>query len=133
LERLGLFNEELFAYHEDLELGWRAHLAGFRVVIEPASRVAHKYEFTRSPRKYYWMERNRALVGLWCYHAGTLALVAPAFVAMEAGLWLFALKTGWWREKAQAYRYLLEARRWPGFLAERRRVQALRAASDREV
>ena len=133
LVAIGLFNEELFAYHEDLELGWRARLAGFRVVFAPDSRVRHKYEFSRNTRKFYWMERNRFLVMVWCYQGRSLLLVLPALGAMEVGLWLFALRAGWWREKARAYAYFLTPGRWPAILAERRRVQALRACPDAQV
>ena len=133
LERIGLFEEELFAYHEDLELGWRARLCGFRVVVAPRSRVRHKYEFSRSSRKYYWMERNRLLVMIWNYRAATLALLAPALLAMEPGLCLFALRSGWWREKLRAYGYLLVPSRWSRILAQRRRMQALRTVTDREA
>ena len=38
--KLGGFAEELFLYQEDLELSWRARLAGLRVVVEPAATVA---------------------------------------------------------------------------------------------
>jgi GT2 family glycosyltransferase len=133
LARIGLLNEELFAYHEDLELGWRARLAGYRVVFAPASRVHHKYEFSRNTRKFYWMERNRFLVMAWCYDGRSLLLVLPALAAMEAGLWLFALRAGWWREKARAYGYFLAPGRWPAIAAERRRVQGLRALPDSQV
>ena len=56
---LGGFAEELFMYHEDLELGWRAHLAGLHVVVDPGADVFHEYEFGRNPRKNYFIERNR--------------------------------------------------------------------------
>ena len=42
---LGGFAEELFMYLEDLELGWRARLAGYRNVIDPAADVLHEYEY----------------------------------------------------------------------------------------
>ncbi len=133
LAEIGLFNEELFAYHEDLELSWRAHLAGHRVVFAPDSRVVHKYEFSRSPAKFYLMERNRFLVLAWCYDWRTLAMIAPALGAMEMGLWLFAARGGWWRDKARATAYVLSPRRWPAIMNTRRRVQALRACTDREA
>ena len=133
LAAIGLFQEELFVYEEDLELSWRALLAGHRVVLAPASRVRHKYEFSRSLAKFYWLERNRWLVLVWCYRAPTLVLLMPALLGMEAGLWAVAVKSGWWRQKARATRYLLTPTRWPGMLATRRQVQALRTRSDREV
>jgi GT2 family glycosyltransferase len=133
LRAIGFFQDELFLYQEDLELSWRALLAGWRVVLAPASRVRHKYSFSKSVAKFYFLERNRWLVLAWCYRAPTLALLAPALLGMEVGLWGLALKAGWWREKTRAIAYVLTPQRWPGFLATRQKVQALRTKSDREV
>jgi GT2 family glycosyltransferase len=133
IDRIGGFNEELFAYHEDLELSLRARLAGGRVVLAPASRVAHKYQFSRHARKLYWMERNRLLVLAWHYRPASWALIAPAWLTMEAGLWLYAWRTGWLGEKAKATAYVLDPRRWPAVWRARREVQSLRRVSDREA
>ena len=133
LAEIGPFNEELFAYHEDLELSWRARLASYRVMLAPHSRVRHKYEFSKSTRKFYFMERNRFLVLSWYYRPATLLLLAPALLAMEAGTLAMSLRGGWWREKLGAYRYFLEPSRLPAVLATRARIQALRRQSDREV
>jgi GT2 family glycosyltransferase len=133
LEEVGCFQEELFAYCEDVELCWRARLAGYRVVLAPASRVQHKYDFYRSTAKFYLLERNRWLVLLWCYRARTLALLAPALLAMELGVWAMAVKDGWWREKGRACRYLLTRSHWSRLAATRRAVQKLRRRRDREI
>jgi hypothetical protein len=130
LAEIGLFQEELFVYSEDVELSWRARLAGYRVVAAPASRVQHKYDFYRSTAKFYWLERNRWLVLLWCYGASTLALLVPALLVMEAGVWAMALRGGWWREKARACRYLLTPAHWPRVAATRRAVQQIRRQGD---
>jgi N-acetylglucosaminyl-diphospho-decaprenol L-rhamnosyltransferase len=133
LREIGFFQDELFLYEEDLELSWRALLAGWRVVLAPASRIRHKYTFGKSLAKFYFLERNRWLVLGWCYRAPTLALLAPALVTMELGLWAMAVKAGWWREKARATAYLLTPTRWPSFWATRQQVQALRKKPDREI
>ncbi len=133
LRAIGLLDEELFAYHEDLEFSWRARLAGWRVVLAPESVVHHKYEFSRSIKKYFWMERNRLIVLLRMYRLSTLLLTLPAFLAMELGLWAFAFKGGWWREKLRAYAYFLSPVSWSRLASARRRAQALRTVSDREA
>lgn len=133
LREIGFLDEELFAYHEDLEFSWRARLSGHRVRLAPESLVYHKYEFSRSIRKYFWMERNRLIVLLRMYRVATLLLLLPAFLAMELGLWAFAFKGGWWREKLRAYAYFLKPSSWTKLLAARRRVQALRTITDRQA
>ena len=72
---LGGFAEELFMYLEDLELGWRAHLAGYRVVVDPGADVFHEYEFGRNPRKSYFLERNRLIFCLSAYSGRQLLLL----------------------------------------------------------
>ena len=40
--RVGLFDEQYFAYHEDVDWSLRAHRAGYQLVYEPFSRVFHR-------------------------------------------------------------------------------------------
>ena len=42
LERVGLFDEAYFAYHEDVDWSLRAHRAGYELFFEPLSRVYHR-------------------------------------------------------------------------------------------
>ena len=67
LEAVGLFDEEYWMYNEDQELPWRLRLNGWRSVLAPDAVARTKYEFRRSIRKYYWMDRNRIISILLCY------------------------------------------------------------------
>ena len=44
LDHIGLFDEELFMYLEDVDLNWRAQLAGYRAVFAPEAVVYHHSE-----------------------------------------------------------------------------------------
>ncbi|RME79790.1 MAG: glycosyltransferase family 2 protein [Chloroflexi bacterium] len=46
LEDIGLFDEELFMYLEDVDLNWRAQLAGYRAVFAPEAVVYHHLSAT---------------------------------------------------------------------------------------
>ena len=46
LNQVGLFDEELFMYLEDVDLNWRAQLAGYRVVFAPDAVVYHHLSAT---------------------------------------------------------------------------------------
>lgn len=133
LKEIGFLDEELFAYHEDLEFSWRSRLAGWRVVLAPQSVVFHKYEFSRAIEKYYLMERNRFIVMARMYRVPTMILLFPAFIIMEIGLWAFAVKGGWWRQKLRAYAHFATKDGWSKLIEARRRTQALRMISDREA
>ena len=62
LDSIGLFDEDFVAYYEDLDLAWRARLAGWRSRFAPGAIVHHKFSasFGRAnPLKTYLCERNR--------------------------------------------------------------------------
>lgn len=101
-ERFGGFRQGFFMYHEDSDLGWRLRLAGLRVVRVPASRVGHRYDFSRAPGKMFWLERNRLLMLGSNYRASTLLLLSPALAVVEAGVWTVAVRDGWIGEKARS-------------------------------
>ena len=42
LRDIGLFDEDFFAYFEDVDLSWRAHLRGWRVRLAPAAIAYHR-------------------------------------------------------------------------------------------
>lgn len=68
-EKIGLFNEKLFAYLEDLDFCLRASHAGYKLLYAPESIVWHKNAGSSgagSDTHQYYMTRNRLLVGM-CY------------------------------------------------------------------
>ena len=133
LEKVGLFDEEFWMYNEDQELGWRIWLAGYKCVLAPQAMLYNKYEFQRSIKKFYWMDRNRIISILICYKTLTLLLVFPAFIIMEFGLILFSIKTGWLKEKLRVWAYFLNPRTWAYLYRARKEVQSLRQVKDKDI
>lgn len=87
LADVGLFDEDLFAYCEDTDLGLRARLAGWRCRAVPGAVVYHKYSAASaaySPLKAFLVERNRAWVAIKCLPAPLLA-VSPLFTLARLG------------------------------------------------
>lgn len=133
LEKIGLFDEEFWMYNEDQDIGWRAWLAGYKCVLARDAVVYHKYEFSRSMQKYYWMDRNRILAILKNYHFLTLILIFPAFLVMEFGLILFSLKSGWFKDKIKVWLYFLNPVKWIYIWQKRQEVKSLRVVGDKDV
>lgn len=133
LEEAGLFDEEYWMYNEDQELSWRLRLLGWRTVVAPEAVAWTKYEFQRSIKKFYWMDRNRIISILKCYHWATLVLIFPAFVIMELGLILFSLKTGWFKEKIRIWIYFLKLSTWKYLLKTRYQIQRSRKIKERKI
>lgn len=123
-ERLGGFSEHFFMYCEDVDLSLRLRLAGGRLAVIPEARVIHDYDFAKGARKWQLLERNRWSTILRCYPGPLLALVAPALLATEAGIWATAVRGRWASMKALATLDLI--RLLPRLLAERRQIQATR-------
>lgn len=126
----GLFDPRYYMYHEDTDLSWRARLAGFGIGYADKSVVFHRYEFSRSMGKFYWMERNRWVVVLSNYRLGTILVLIGPMLALELATFLFAAKSGWWKEKLKAWGFLFAPSTW-AWIAERRALQKrIRRVSD---
>jgi GT2 family glycosyltransferase len=128
---LGGFMRDFFLYYDDADLGWRARIAGERVVYVPQAVVRHGYDFGRRERKMFFLERNRLISVLSNYESRTLLVLSPLLFVFELGVLGLAVAQGWLPEKLEAYRSLVALR--GSVRAHRRRVQSLRRRSDREL
>jgi GT2 family glycosyltransferase len=96
LDEIGSFDEEFFAYADDVDLGLRGRLAGWDCVYVPGAVVYHKYSSSSSaysPMKAFLVERNRIWV-LLKYYPIELVLVSPYFTFKRLVLSLYGALTG---------------------------------------
>lgn len=133
LRLVGLLEPFYFMYHDDLELGWRIRLAGFKNILAPRSIAFHHYEFKRSIKKLYWMERARLIVFLSHLKIATLVVLAPFLFVLELGLLVMAAKGGWLKDKLCVYLDLLSPKTWSHILKKRQQSFLIRKVSDREI
>jgi GT2 family glycosyltransferase len=133
LEAAGLFDDDLFLYQEDMDLGWRLRLAGWRSLVAPRSKVFHKYRFSRGGGKYYFLERNRLLVLLKNLRWRNLLVLAPFLVAAELGILAIATSQGWARAKLRATAHLFRPEAWEHVRRGRREQARLRLVSDAAI
>jgi GT2 family glycosyltransferase len=130
-DELGGFTEELFMYLEDTELGWRAHLHGLRVVVDPGADVFHEYEFGRNPGKVELLERNREIFVLTAYSLRLLLVLGPVLAATELAMLAVAAKQRWLVGKLGGWWWCVSHARW--LLRHRRTTQRLRKVGDLEL
>jgi GT2 family glycosyltransferase len=128
----GLFWPELYLYHDDLELGWRTLLAGYRTVVSEESRVTHDHQFPGRAEKFFYMERNRLLVLACYYRWRTLLLLSPLLLLCELALLATDRRLGF-AGRLRVYAVLPRLLGSTSFRRRRRRVQTRRVRTDREI
>jgi GT2 family glycosyltransferase len=131
LEETGLFDEDLFMYHEDLDLGWRLKLNEYKNFLAPNSITYHKYSFSKESYKFYYLERNRLIVLLKNYNFKTLILISPAMIFFEMGMISYSLFNGFFIKKMKSYFDFLLA--LPRTISKRKKVQKSRKMSDKDI
>ena len=130
--RLGGFVDEFFVFYDDPDMGWRALIAGMRVVYCPEAAAVHGYEFgRRGKHKWFLLERNRLFSVLANYEGRTLLLLSPLLIATELGLLGVAAYGGWLPQKLRSYASVFALRK--RLMQQRRTVQASRRRSDVDV
>jgi GT2 family glycosyltransferase len=130
LDQIGLFDEDFFAYLEDVDLAWRARLAGWRCLYAPGAVVSHVHSATGvegSPFKSYHLGRNK----VWCiaknYPAPQLLWWLPVIVLYDlAAAGYGVLKR---RDFAALRGRLAGLSGLSGQLRKRRQVQSARRVS----
>ncbi len=133
IEKIKDYDEEYWMYHDDVEMGWRAKLAGYKIYLAPKSIVFHKYEFGRSIRMLYYMERNRYLAVFQYYKIPTLLLILPALIIMELGMIAYSIPGKWFKIKMRANFYFLKPSTWGKIVRKRKDIKKIRKIKDREA
>jgi GT2 family glycosyltransferase len=144
LEDVGLLDERLFLYYEDIDLSWRGQLRGWRYRYVPASVVRHLHATSSgegSELFQYYVERNRLLVHLknapasYAWRAiADWALPTARFAVRDTVSPLLHGR----RPQVALVRRRLRAlggflRLAPAMLEDRRRVRAKRKLSDDDL
>ena len=129
LRTVGTFDEDFFAYFEDVDLSFRAQLAGWSVVFAPDARVYHRIGGTseRLPDfARFHVLRNLVFVFVKDVPAPLLRRCLPRFLLLYTAMLLSGIARGHARVTLRAAAAAL--RRMPVMLARRRRVQATATA-----
>lgn len=131
--KYGGLREKFFLYHEDTEYSLRLKILGFKVGMASRAIFYHRYDFSRSITKLFWMERNRHAIKLMFYKIPTLILLFPLEIVYNCGLILTATRGKWLRELLKVYRYWLNPKNWKGWLELRKETQKMRVIGDAEL
>ena len=133
IEKIGLLDEFLFLYHDDLDLGWRAAQVGINSYYVPKSKIFHveSYSLKWSSKKFYWLERNRKYCLLTHYSKDTYEKMRYSLFLVDLFVWAFYLSKGFLGAKIKAE---LEIRRNKEFIRDRfYELEKRKTVSDKEL
>jgi len=133
-EKIGLFDENFFAYHEDVDLGFRSQLAGYRCLFVPTAIVYHKYRATSSrvPSLWFYLrERNKYFVLIKNLPAKLLFICLPLIMFHEGLCLVKAVFRGYPVSYVRSLRDVIND--VPRLLRTRSEIQARRIVDDAYV
>jgi len=134
LEQIGLFDEDFFAYYEDVDIAWRARLFGWKCLYVPTSLVYHVSSATGASIKLYYLSRNQTFYVL---KNASLDIVLSQMIHLMLSIPMTIL--GGLRRRD--YRNMLTVLKGkidifgyiPKMLMKRRRLQSARLVPDSEI
>jgi GT2 family glycosyltransferase len=138
-ERVEYFDEDFFAYKEDIDLAWRLRLGGFKSFLIPAAVAYHVRSVRR--RKIYQRSNRRPLVKQLSYRNNILVNIAnqtlvnivlllPWWLPFEIGKALYAFvaePSTFWKGWVGVFRLLGRT------LAKRRQIQRARMINSKQL
>ena len=134
LKKLDMLDPFLFAYHDDLDLGWRAALQGIKSYYVPKAIIYHPpegFSFKWSAYKFYLLERNRQYCLLTHYSRSTFFKMIPALFLVEIAVIFFYLKRGMLGLKIKASFDIIKNTRH--VMQRYSHIQRERQISDKEI
>ncbi len=125
---MGGLCREFFAHQEEIDLCWRMQLAGWRVVVEPRSRVWHLGGGTLqpdSPQKIFLNHRNNLAMLFRCSSPMQRVLVAVVRPLTDAAAALSYLAGGKVAAAKAVWRAWCDFVKWhPRLASERKEIRA---------
>ncbi len=137
LKKSGLLDEDFFAHMEEIDLNWRFHLLGYRVLSDSKSAVYHYSGYSlghKALRKMYLNHRNNWMMLLKNYSLKTLLWLIPVRSIFEGITFLVSIvkldfKRAWAVLRAGVF-VLLHAVK---IFRKHRQIQSIRTISDKKI
>jgi GT2 family glycosyltransferase len=131
LREIGIFDDDFFAYYEDVDISFRAQLAGWKVLYEPKAEVYHRIGATSSRMKnftVYHTFKNMPMVIKKNIPRGLRHIIVPRFVLAYASFLISAIARGQgWTALRGWFAYLRLASKKA---RERRMIQSAKKVSN---
>jgi GT2 family glycosyltransferase len=146
LQTVGACDEDYFMFAEDLDLCWRAQLAGYRVVVNKASRIYHasggsmvggvakSAHYTTDVRRIFLREKNTLRTLIKNYDLSGILKIVPLYVSLqifESTFWFLIHKPCTGKNILRAIVWNLKV--LPDTMRRRAVIQSLRKVGDCEI
>jgi len=133
---IGGFDPVIAFHGEDVDLCWRSHVAGARVMVNPAARARHREAATerRPDDRRRLRARHRLRTVLTCYGPLHLVRVVPQLLVLAVAEALYALVVGRTRQARDVVAaWPWNLRRLGQVRRNRRRLNQVRLVPDNEI
>jgi len=128
------FDKDYFCYQEDIYLGWKAWLQGYRVLFNKNSKLWHYGSSVLgfySKAQIFYNERNRFMNILSFFKIGTILLLMPLFIAdfiIRILYFVFSLRFDLINAEFSAISW--NTLNFKRIMEKRKRIQKLRRVND---
>ena len=136
-DEIGVLDEDFFAHQEEIDLNWRAQLAGYRNVVTTKTYIYHYSGFTLrsdNERKMFLNHRNNLIMMIKNYSLSHLILLFPLRILLE--ITTVIVDFVFWegkRSKAALKSLFSISCNIISILRKRNRIQKLRKVSDSKI
>jgi GT2 family glycosyltransferase len=132
-EKIGKIDPLFFAYHDDVDFGWRGQLLGISSYYEPKITILHKGSPTLkwSKEKFFLLERNRWICLLSLYSRKTFVKILPILIIVEIGTSIYFIKKKMIFSKIKALSSLIQQRK--EIEKKRKLIKKTRINSDSKI
>lgn len=138
IKKIGLFDQDYFAYFEESDFCWRAILTGYKILYYPKTSIQHKVGFTTKTQNVnflnYLYYRNRICSLIKNLSTKNLLWIFPVHLFVSFGIaFLFLI-----RGSLENCMLILRAIRWNFVnlgktLVKRNKIQKMRIVGDNEI
>jgi len=139
INKIGAYDSTFFTLADDIDLCWRAHLSGYRVVAQPKALLYHRVSatlgttFGRSQKRYL-SEKNTFRMLLKNYSTSTLVKTIPLYLGiLMAEIILFTSLRKFRMTNAYIQAILWNIRNFKDTWIHHVKVQQLRVVSDKDI
>jgi GT2 family glycosyltransferase len=147
LDKIGLFDDDYFMYKDDLDLCWRAQIAGYDVIVNPNAKIYHKMgvtlggtslkqgmKYITTSKKRYYGERNTISTIIKNYDLCTLIWLLPIYLIINMLEFLiFLLSLNFDFAKSYIFAWIWNIKRFKKLLKKRNKIQKTRVISDKNL